>query len=358
MAPAESVSPPAKPALPLEAEQNQGGPPALSPSDRLRQMISGAWVTQMIHGAAELGVADQLASGERPVEELAEACGAESDGLFRLLRGLASLGIFQETAPRHFALTPLAELLRSDHPQSMRQFARMVGGEHYLGWADLLYSVRTGEGAFRHRYGMSVFEWYQQNPDRGAIFDGAMGDHSRAQIEALLTGYDFSGITHLVDVGGGRGLLVQKVLAAYPALRGTVFDQPQVVAPVAVPPELAGRLSVQGGDFFAGVPAGADAYLLKHIIHDWGDDACLRILQHIRAAMASGARVLLVEQVIPPGNAPFPGKLLDLNMLVMTEGGRERTPSEYASLLGKAGLSLQRIVPTPSPVSVVEAVAA
>jgi len=356
--PAEPASQSADPALPLEAGHAQGGPPALSPSDRLMQLASGAWVTQMIHVAAELGVADHLASGEKPVEELAEACGAGTDGLFRLLRGLASLGIFQETAPRQFALTPLAELLRSDHPHSMRMVGRLMGDEHYLGWADLLHSVRTGEGAFRHRYGMSVFEWYQQNPDRGAIFDGAMGDHSRAQIDALLAGYDFSGITHLVDVGGGQGLLVQKVLAAYPSLYGTVFDQPQVVAPVVVPPALAGRLSVQGGDFFAAVPAGADAYLLKHIIHDWGDDACLRILEHIRAAMAPGARVLLVEQVIPPGNAPFPGKLLDLNMLVMTEGGRERTPAEYATLLGKAGLSLQRIVPTPSPVSVVEAVAA
>jgi hypothetical protein len=322
------------------------------------QLASGAWVTQMIHVAAELGVADHMAAGVRPVEELAEACGAKTDGLFRLLRGLASLGIFQETAPRSFALTPLAELLRSDHPQSMRMVGRLMGDEHYLGWADLLHSVRTGEGAFRHRYGMSVFEWYQQNPERGAIFDRAMGDHSRAQIEALLTAYDFSGITHLVDVGGGQGLLLQRLLAAYPSLRGTVLDQPQVVAPVAVPPELAGRLTLQGGDFFTAVPSGADAYLLKHIIHDWGDEACLRILGQIRAAMAPGARVLLVEQMIPPGNAPFPGKLLDLNMLVMTEGGRERTPEEYASLLGRAGLSLQRIAPTPSPLSVVEAVAA
>jgi hypothetical protein len=356
MAPAESTHQPAAP-------QAQGGPPALSASDQLKQLVGGAWVTQMVHVAAELGVADQLACGERPVEELAEACGADADGLFRLLRGLASMGIFAETAPRRFTLTPLAELLRSDHPQSLRQFARLVGDEHYLGWADLLHSVRSGEGAFRHRYGMSVFEWYQQNPRRGAIFDGAMGDHSRAQIEALLAAYDFSVITHLVDVGGGQGLLLQQVLAAYPDLRGTVFDQPQVVAPVAVPPvavppELAGRLVLQGGDFFAAVPAGADAYLLKHIIHDWGDEDCLRILGQIRAVMAPGARVLVVEQVIPPGNGPFPGKLLDLNMLVMTDGGRERTPSEYASLLAKAGLSLQRIVPTPSPVSVVEAVAA
>jgi hypothetical protein len=333
-------------------------PPPLSLSDQLLMLASGAWVSQMIHVAAELGVADHLISGERPVDELATACGADADSLFRLLRGLASLGIFQETAPRRFALTALAELLGSDHPHSMRMVARLLGDEHYLGWADLLHSVRTGDGAFRHRYGMDVFTWYKQNPERGAIFDGAMGDHSRAQLAALLAAYDFRGISHLVDVGGGRGMLLQTVLAAYPDLRGTVFDQPQVVAGAAIPPELEGRLSLQGGDFFSEAPAGADAYLLKHIIHDWGDDACRTILERIRAAMAPGARVLVVEQVIPPGNGPFPGKLLDLNMLVMSEGGRERTPQEYAQLLESAGLQLQRIVPTPGPVSVVEAVAA
>ncbi|MCS5697652.1 acetylserotonin O-methyltransferase [Cyanobium sp. FGCU-52] len=326
--------------------------------DRLIAMASGAWVTQMIHVAAELGLADQLAGGEREVNDLAAACGAEADGLFRLLRGLASLGIFQESSPRHFALTPLAELLRSDHPQSLRQFARMLGDEHYLSWNDLLHSVRTGEGAFHHRYGESVFAWYQKNPRRAEIFDGAMGDFSRLQIEAVLAAYDFSGIDHLVDVGGGRGLLLQRVLTQHGHLRGTLFDQPQVVAPVVVPAALEGRMQVHGGDFFREVPAGADAYLLKHIIHDWNDGACLTILGHIRSAMAPGGRVLLVEQVIPEGNDPFPGKLLDLNMLVMTEGGRERTPAEYASLLGRAGLELQRIVPTPAPVSVVEAVAA
>jgi hypothetical protein len=181
------------------------GPPTLTPTDQLLAMASGAWVTQMIHVAAELGVADQLADGEQDVATLAAACGADADSLFRLLRGLASLGIFEETEPRQFALTPLADLLRSDHPHSMRMVGRLMGDEHYLGWADLLHSVRTGEGAFRHRYGMSVFEWYQQNPRRGAIFDGAMGDHSRAQIDALLAAYDFSGISHLVDVGGGAG---------------------------------------------------------------------------------------------------------------------------------------------------------
>lgn len=332
-------------------------PPELSPTDQLLAMAGGAWVTQMIHVAAELGVADLLSGGERDVEGLAQACGADADALFRLLRGLASLGIFRETTSRTFALTPLAELLRSDHPQSLRQFARMLGEEHYLSWNDLLHSVRTGENAFRHGHGMSVFEWYAQNPRRAEIFDGAMTDFSRNETEALLAAFDFSGIGHLVDVGGGRGELLQRVLHAHGQLRGTLFDQPQVVAGAAIPPPLAERLSVQGGDFFTEAPAGADAYLLKHIIHDWGDDACRTILGRIREAMPPGGRVLIVEPVIPPGNDPFPGKLLDLNMLVMTEGGRERTALEYEQLLASASLRLQRIVPTPSSVSVVEAVA-
>ncbi len=330
-------------------------PPALPLADQLLAMASGAWVTQMIHVAAELGLAEALEAGERDCGDLADACGADADTLFRLLRGLASLGIFEETAPRRFGLTPLAELLRSDHPQSLRQFARMLGAEHYLSWDDLLHSVRSGESAFRHRYGCSVFEWYERHPERGAIFDGAMGDFSRPETEAVLAAFDFSGFRQLVDVGGGRGDLLMAVLRAHPRLQGVVFDQPHVLEPVAVPADLEGRLELAGGDFFATAPAGADAYLLKHILHDWHDDACRTILQHIRAAMAPGGRVLILEQVIPPGNAPFPGKLLDLNMLVMTEGGRERTPGDYALLLESAGLSLRRIHPTPSAVSVVEA---
>jgi O-methyltransferase domain len=221
-----------------------------------------------------------------------------------------------------------------------------------------LHSVRTGENAFRHGQGVSVFEWYQQNPRRAEIFDGAMTDFSRQETEAMLSAYDFRGLQHLVDVGGCRGELLQRVLHANGHLRGTLYDQPQVVATAELTLELAKRLVVQGGDFFREVPVGADAYLLKHIIHDWGDDACRTILGHIRAAMAPGGRVLIVEQVIPPGNTPFPGKLLDLNMLVMTEGGRERTAEDYAALLDSAGLQLNRIVPTASPVSVVEAGAA
>ncbi|CAK6686449.1 methyltransferase [Synechococcus sp. CBW1107] len=323
------------------------------------QLASGNWVTQMIHVAAELELADHLAAANPEgltAEELAAQCGADADALFRLLRGLASLGLFAETEPRCFVLTPLADLLRSDHPASQRQFVRMLGGEHYDAWADLLHSVRTGESAFRHHYGEPVFPWYGHNPERGAIFDGAMTDFSRVETQGLLAAYDFSAITHLVDVGGGRGQLLQAVLRHHGHLRGTLFDQPSVVEPVVVAPELEGRFQVASGDFFHSVPAGADAYLLKHILHDWGDDACLTILGHIRAGLAPGGRVLILEQVIPPGNDPAPAKMLDLNMLVMTEGGRERTPGEYAQLLERAGLRLEAIIATPSPISVVEAV--
>ncbi|MEB3323099.1 MAG: methyltransferase [Synechococcaceae cyanobacterium] len=325
---------------------------------QLLQMASGAWLTQMLHVAAELGVADRLAAGERSAEDLAAACGAHPDTLFRLLRGLASVGVFTETAPRTFALTPLAELLGSDHPQSLRQFLRMLGEEHYLAWDGLLQSLRSGEPAFHRRYGCSVFEYYQGNPRRAEIFDGAMTDFSRQETAGLLAAYSFAGVRHLVDVGGGRGELLMAVLQRHPTLRGTLFDQPSVVGPVVVPEALQGRFTVESGDFFASVPAGADAYLMKHILHDWDDDRCLRILGHIRAAMGPAARLLILEQVIPPGNDPSPGKLLDLNMLVMTEGGRERTPGEYALLLEKGGLRLQGITPTPSPISVVEAVLA
>jgi hypothetical protein len=325
------------------------------------QMATGYWVSQMIHVAAELALADHLASAGPAgltTEELAVRCDADADALFRLLRALASVGLFAEEAPRRFVLTPLAEVLRSDVVGSQRQVARMLGGEHYDAWAQLLHSVRSGESAFRHRFGEGIFAWYGRNPERGAIFDGAMSDFSHVETQGLLAAFDFQGIAHLIDVGGGRGELLQEVLRRYPDLRGTLFDQPAVVAPVVVPAELEGRLAVAGGDFFAGVPAGGDAYLLKHILHDWGDEACLSLLGHVREGLAPGGRVLILEQVIEPGNDPAPGKLLDLNMLVMTEGGRERTPQEYAALLERAGLQLLRIHPTPSPISVVEASAA
>lgn len=327
---------------------------------QLLVMASGARLTQMLHVAAELGVADQLtddaASAGCSVEELAAACRAHPDTLFRLLRGLASVGVFTETSPRTFALSPLAQLLRSDHQYSLRQCVRMVGEEHYLSLDGLLQSVRTGMPCFRDRYGCSMFEHYQSNPRRGEIFDGAMTELTRSATPGLLTAYPFDELELLVDVGGGRGELLKAVLEHYPNLRGIVFDQPFVVEGVEIPDHLQGRLAAEGGDFFQTVPEGADAYLMKQVIHDWDDERCLQILGQIRKAMLPSSRLLILEQVIPEGNDPSPGKLLDINMLVMTEGGRERTPVEYAQLFEKAGLELRNIIPTPTPFSVVEAV--
>ena len=342
----------------MDVPSTPAAAPPLALADQLVQMASGAWLTQMIHVAAELRLADLLGEGERSVEELASACGAHADSLHRLLRGLASVGLFRETEPMRFGLTPLAELLRGDHPQSLRQFARMLGDEHYLAWHDLLTSVRTGQSAFVSRYGCHVFDFYTKQPERGEIFDGAMTDFSRRFLEPVLTSYDFSGIHHLVDIGGGLGSLLKAVLRLHPQMRGTLLERPEVVADVRLEPDLADRLAVVSGDFTKAAPAGADAYLLKHIIHDWDEPTCVQILARIKEVMAPGARVLLLEQVIPPGNDPSPAKLLDLNMLVMTDGGRERTPGEYALLMEQAGLQLLRIHPTPSPLSVVEAVAA
>ncbi|MFM7313116.1 MAG: methyltransferase, partial [Cyanobium sp.] len=231
--------------------------------------------------------------------------------------------------------------------------------EHYLSWDGLLGCIRTGENGFRSRYGTDVFTWYSQHPERAAVFNGAMGDLSRLEVLAFLDAYpSFAEISHLVDVGGCRGELLETVLRRHPHIRGTVFDQAGVLEGLSPAAELAGRLEVQAGDFFSGVPAGADTYLMKHIVHDWHDQACLTILGHIRRAMAPGARLLILEPVIPPGNDPFPGKLLDLNMLVMTEGGRERTAEEYRQLLMAAGFRLERIVPTAAAIAVVEARAA
>lgn len=336
-------------------------PPPIDPAvvQQFTAMTCGAWVTQMLHVAAELELADALVGGERSVEQLAAGCGAHAPTLFRLLRALASLGVFAETESGRFTLTPLAQLLRRDHPASLRQFARLLGAEHYLSWDGLLDSVRSGDNAFRRRHGTDVFTWYAAHPARAEVFNGAMGDLSRLEVLAFLDAYpSFAEIRRLVDVGGCRGQLLEAVLTAHPHLNGTLFDQAAVVADLVPGAALAGRLDVEAGDFFSAVPAAADAYLLKHILHDWHDEACLTILGAIRRAMAPGARVLILEPVIPPGNAPFPGKLLDINMLVMTEGGRERTAEEYADLLQRGGFRLERIVPTAAAISVVEAFAA
>nr|WP_202978865.1 methyltransferase [Halomicronema hongdechloris] len=327
--------------------------------ETLTQMATGHWLAQSIYVAAKLGLADYLTDGPQAYQALATATTSHAPSLYRLLRALASVGIFVEQDPGEFALTPLAYYLRSDVPDSLRAMALMNGEEHYQAWGNLLHSIQTGESAFTSMYGMPVFQYLGQTPAAAAVFDQAMISYSSMEIPAVLDAYDMAGVTTVVDVAGGRGGFLAAILARYPQIQGILFDQPGVASGAQAYLAERGvhdRVQWVGGDFFEAVPTGGDIYLLKHILHDWGDADCGRILRTCHQAMAKTARLLVVEMVIPGGNAPHPGKFLDLNMLVMCDGGRERTAAEYRQLLETTGFQLGQILPTQAPVSVIEAV--
>jgi ubiquinone/menaquinone biosynthesis C-methylase UbiE len=319
-------------------------------------MLTGYWITQALYVAAKLGIADLLTAGPRSPDDLAQVTKSHAPALYRLLRALASVGVFAEDGQGRFSLTPLAECLRSDVPGSQRALAIMTGEEHYRAWGELLYSVQTGQTAFDKLYGMPVFDFLSRNPEQAKVFDAAMvGVHGR-ETAAMLDAYDFSGIATLADIGGGNGSLLTTVLKRHPAMRGILFDLPGVTERARGNLQAAGladRCQVIGGNFFESAPAGADAYLMRHIIHDWDDEKATRILQNVHRVMGKEGRLLVVEGVIPHGNEPSFGKLLDLTMLVIP-GGKERTEEEYRKLFEAGGFHLTRIVPTKAEVSVVE----
>jgi hypothetical protein len=322
----------------------------------MNRLLTGYWVSQALYVAAKLGLADLLKDGPRPSDELAAATHSDPTALYRLLRALASVGVFAEDGGRRFALTPLAERLRSDLPDSQRSLAVMNGEEFYRAWGELLYSVQTGRPAFDKLFGRPVFDYLSQHPEQARVFDAAMvGVHGR-ETAAMLDVYDFAGIGTLADVGGGNGSLLAAVLRRHPRLRGILFDLPGVVQRARANLEaagLAGRCHVVGGSFFEAVPGGADAYLMRHILHDWDDERAAAILRNVHRAAPDGARLLAVEGVVPPGNGPSFTKLLDLTMLVIP-GGRERTEDEYRRLFAAGGFRLTRAVPTAAEVSVIE----
>ncbi len=331
-------------------------PPAVT----MLQLTMGALVSQAVSVIARLGVADVLAAGPQPVEQIAQRVGAHRSALYRVLRALGDVGVVAELENRQFALTPLSELLRSDVPGSLRGWATMVGMPfHRYPWTDLYETVLTGESAFDRVHGTKVFDYLAEHPEDAAIFDAAMTSISTNESVSIAKAYDFSRFNTIVDVGGGRGGLLAAILSANPHLQGVLFDVPTVVAGIddeLAAAEVVGRCQVVSGDFFDSVPDGADAYLLSAIIHDWDDDQAVRILRTCRAAMTDRACVLLAEIVLPDGPAPSLGKLADLEMLVMTAGGRQRTEAELRALLGQAGLRLTRTIPSASMVSLVEAV--
>ena len=336
-------------------------PEAPPPHAQLIQMAMGHWVSRILQVAAELGIADHLASGPRTADDLAGPTGALPAPLYRFLRGLANLGILTEGADRRFALTPLGDALKTGAPGSARATILTIASDYFCdGFREFLYSVRTGKSGFEKAFGMTVFDYLAKHPKEASLFSETMiGIHGQ-EPAAIAAAYDFSGVGTLVDVGGATGHLLATVMASHPSLRGILYDMPHVVRdapPLLATRGMTDRVTIESGSFFERVPAGGDAYLLSHIIHDWSEPQCLTILGHCRTAMRPESRLLIVEMVLPTGDEPHPGKMLDLMMLV-GPGGQERTTEEYRALLAKAGFRLTRVVPTASPVSVVEAVIA
>ena len=330
----------------------------------LNQVATGYMLSASLQVALKLEIADRLTAGPRRVSELARESGVGEDGLYRVLRALASVGIFEEQAgatgeaSREFALNLPARMLCKG-PGSMRDMGVFITSPtHFRVYAELMHSVKTGQPAVQKVTGMPVFEYFAGQPEFSELFNNAMTAFSAVVIPAVLEAYDFSGIDVLVDVAGGHGQVLTSVLQQYPGMRGVLFDLDHVIAGAAPLLKASGvgdRVRSESGDFFKAVPKG-DAYIMKHIIHDWDDAEALTILRNIRTQLDGQpqGRVILVESVLPADNSPNFGKLIDIEMMLMP-GGRERTAAEFKSLFARAGFSQVRVVPTQAPLWVVEA---
>src|SRR5215475_4421301 len=335
------------------------GASELPPPIRISLLSQGTIISTSLALAAELGIADLLADGPRSSAELAQATYTHPRSLYRLLRLLCSIGVFTETQTDSFAQTPLGDCLRTGVPGSMRSWLRMIGLKvRYHTNAEALYSVKTGEPAFKRVTGMEFFDYLAAHPDEGEIFNQAMNDMGQVIAAAVAQSYDFSGVGKIIDVGGGHGTLIAAILRKYPQMTGILFDSPQVAEAAResiATAGLADRCEVVGGDFLKSVPSGCDAYLLRWIIHNWDHEHAVAILRNCRQAMGAGSRLLLIEMILPAGNEFHPGKFMDYIMLIAL-GGKERTEEEYDSLLREADLRLNKVAPTGSPLSVIEAV--
>ncbi|WP_128924696.1 methyltransferase [Bradyrhizobium guangxiense] len=330
------------------------------PHIQLIQMGRAHIVSRAVYAAAKLGLADQLASGPKSAIELAGPMDVHAPSLHRLMRTLASLGILAERPEQRFALTDLGEALKTGAPGSARSSVIFSGNPSLSGWDNVVYSVQTGKTGFEKARGLAFFDYLAQHPEDASLFSEMMVGLNDQEPPAVAAAYDFSIFQTIVDVGGATGNMLAAVLSRHAGPRGLLFDRPHVVkdAPTLLDAKgVSDRVTIQPGNFFESVPDGADAYILSHILHDWDEDQCLAILSHVRKAMKPAGRLLIVEMVLPSGDAPHPGKILDLTMLVQT-GGQERTESEYALLLGKAGFRLTQVVPTSSAANILEAVVA
>ena len=320
----------------------------------------GYMVWRAIYAAAALGIADVLKDEPMDTKDIAAAVGANPDALYRLLRALASVGVFTEIKESQFALTPLAACLRADVPGSLRAYISLYGADFSCRPADnLLYSVRTRMPAFERVFGMPEFSYLKQNPEIASEFDAGMASISSLDISDVLSVYDFSGISSIADIGGGNGGFLASILNTHPNMTGILVDRPTAIESARLRFEAAGlanRCDLISGDFFDKIPGGADAYALKSILHNWDDARAITILRNCRDVMSGKGRLLIIEPVILPDGQGSISKFVDLMMLVMTEGGRERTEQEFRALFEVGGFALTRVIPTGSRVSIVEGV--
>jgi len=327
----------------------------------MRHLLCGFAATATISAVVNLGIIDHLSERPRTASELARLTATNEEFLRRVLRYLASEGVFSEQEGDLFALTDLSYWLQSGVPGSLQPRASFVGRTvSWTAWGKLIQSLKTGKSGVQEAFGHTLFEFAKSDPDTAATFDAYMAAQTKASIEAVLNAYSFADVRELVDVGGGRGALLAGILQAHPGVRGILFDLPEVTATAFPLFERAGvseRCKIVSGSFFDQALPGADAYAIKFILHDWSDDDSIRILSNCRQAMAAGGRVLIIEHVMPEISVPDFARFMDMNMLVLTEGGRERTKREFSHLLAAAGLELRTATPTPIGLWVLEGVA-
>lgn len=335
--------------------EQQQVPPQLA----MIQMATSFWMPLAIHTAAKWRVADFLEDGPKTATELARLTNTQEDPLRRLLRSLSSLGVFSETEDGRYAQTPLSQTLRSGVPGSLRDFVLMVCSDWYWrAWGQLPHSIKTAQPGFDHVFGQPVFEYLSQHPEDATIFNGAMtGFSAMSGAEVAPERYDFSGVKTVVDVAGGHGSFLARVLKTHPHLRGVLFDQPAVIEEARTKlaeSGVADRCTLLGGDFFASVPEGQDLYMMKMVIHDWPDDRALRILRNCHGAMRKDSRLLLIEELMPARAVPGPQHFIDLAMLTLL-GSKVRTEKEFQHLLTQAGFELTRTLDLVHGFAILEA---
>ncbi len=328
----------------------------------LRSLITGYETSQVVHVAARLGVADLLANGPRTAEALADTLRVDASALNRVLHAMAALGLVEQSGENRYSITRSGALLRDGVPGSLRGFALLSGERSYRAWGGLLHSVRTGETAFRHVFGMDTFAYMAAHPEIAGFYNEAQTAGASERTAAVVAAYDFSTGGTVIDVGGGHGALLIAILAAYPGVRGVLFERESVATGAREHVEVAGlasRCIVQSGDFFESVPGEGGIYLLSHIVHNWDDPRCGKILANCRAAMPRTARLLILEKVLPnrfdSARASVQAAMADLHMLAIT-GGQERTVDEYRRLLGNSGFTLTNVIGTTVVDSLIEAV--